>query len=133
MLNFKPAFLLSSFIFIKRLFFCSKEEVSAVRVVSSAYLRLLIIFDIQIYHSLMFKVWYFIMKIEIMHMIQLSLCFPSSSFITSIFFSLSNLREWGIPHATQGQFLCSICFLSPLTQFHHFQDLSWSKSNTWFM
>ena len=42
MLNFKPAFLLSSFIFIKRLFFCSKEEVSAVRVVSSAYLRLLI-------------------------------------------------------------------------------------------
>ena len=42
MLNFKPAFLLSSFIFIKRLFICSKEEVSAVRVVSSAYLRLLI-------------------------------------------------------------------------------------------
>ena len=40
MLNFKPAFSLSSFIFIKRLF--SSYLLSAVRVVSSAYLRLLI-------------------------------------------------------------------------------------------
>ena len=40
MLNFKPAFSLSSFTFIKRLF--SSSSLSAVRVVSSAYLRLLI-------------------------------------------------------------------------------------------
>ena len=39
MLSFKPTFLLSSFTFIKRLFsFCS---LSAIRVISSAYLRLL--------------------------------------------------------------------------------------------
>jgi len=40
MLNFKPAFSLSSFILIKRLF--GSSSFSAVRVVSSAYLRLLI-------------------------------------------------------------------------------------------
>ena len=40
MLNFKPTFSLSSFTFIKRLF--SSSSLSAIRVVSSAYLRLLI-------------------------------------------------------------------------------------------
>ena len=40
MLSFKPAFSLSSFIFIKR--FISSSSLSAVRMVSSAYLRLLI-------------------------------------------------------------------------------------------
>ena len=40
MLHFKPAFSLSSFIFIKRLF--SSSLLSAIRVVSSAYLRLLV-------------------------------------------------------------------------------------------
>ena len=40
MLSFKPAFSLSSFIFIKRLF--SSPSLSAIRVVSSAYLKLLI-------------------------------------------------------------------------------------------
>ena len=40
MLNFKPAFSLSSFTFIKRLF--SPSSLSAIRVVSSTYLRLLI-------------------------------------------------------------------------------------------
>ena len=40
MLSFKPTFSLSSFIFIKRLF--SSSSLSAMRVVSSAYLRLLI-------------------------------------------------------------------------------------------
>ena len=39
MLNFKPPFSLSSFTFIKRLF---SSSISAIRVVSSAYLRLLI-------------------------------------------------------------------------------------------
>ena len=40
MLNFKPDFSLSSYIFIKRLF--SSSLLSAIKVVSSAYLRLLI-------------------------------------------------------------------------------------------
>ena len=40
MLSFKPAFSLSSFTFIKRLF--SASSLSAIRVVSSGYLRLLI-------------------------------------------------------------------------------------------
>ena len=40
MLSFKPAFSLSSFTLIKRLF--SSSSLSAIRVVSSAYLRLLI-------------------------------------------------------------------------------------------
>ena len=40
MLNFKPTFSFSSFTFIKRLF--SSSSLSAIRVVSSAYLRLLI-------------------------------------------------------------------------------------------
>ena len=40
MLSFKPTFSLSSFTFIKRLF--SSSSISAIRVVSSAYLRLLI-------------------------------------------------------------------------------------------
>ena len=40
MLSFKPAFSLSSFTFIRRLF--SSSSLSAIRVMSSAYLRLLI-------------------------------------------------------------------------------------------
>ena len=40
-LNFKPTFWLSTFTFIKRLF--SSSSLSAIRVVSSAYLRLLIL------------------------------------------------------------------------------------------
>ena len=40
MLNFKPAFSLSSYTFIKRFF--SSSLLSAIRIVSSAYLRLLI-------------------------------------------------------------------------------------------
>ena len=42
MLSFKPAFSLSSFTFIKRLF--GSSLLSAIRVVSSAYLRVLIFF-----------------------------------------------------------------------------------------
>ena len=44
MLNFKPSFLLSSFTFIKRLF--RSSSLSAIRVVLSAYLRLLIFLPI---------------------------------------------------------------------------------------
>ena len=45
MLSFKPTFSLSSFTFIKRLF---SSLLSAIRVVSSAYLRLLILEEIKI-------------------------------------------------------------------------------------
>ena len=48
MLSFKPAFSLSSFNFIKKLF--SSSLLSAIRVISSAYLRLLI-FLLAIHHS----------------------------------------------------------------------------------
>ena len=44
MLSFKPTFSLSSFTFIKR--FCNSSSLSAIRVVSSAYLRLLIFLPI---------------------------------------------------------------------------------------
>ena len=40
MLSFKPAFQLSSFTFIKRMF--SSSSLSAIRVVSSAYVKLLV-------------------------------------------------------------------------------------------
>ena len=46
MLSFKPAFSLSFFIFIKSLF--SSSSLSAIRVVSSAYLKLLIFLAILI-------------------------------------------------------------------------------------
>ena len=46
MLNFKPAFSLSSFSFIKRLF--SSSSISAIKVVSSGYLRLLFLLEILI-------------------------------------------------------------------------------------
>ena len=49
MLSFKPAFSLSSFILIKRLFSCS--SFSQIRVVSSAYMRLLIFFPGSFYSS----------------------------------------------------------------------------------
>ena len=46
MLSFKPTFSLSSFTFIKRLF--SSSSLSAIRVVSSAYLRLLIFLPVML-------------------------------------------------------------------------------------
>ena len=52
MLNFKPTFSLSTFTFIKRLL--SSSSLSAVRVVSSAYLRLLIFFPRNLDSSLCF-------------------------------------------------------------------------------
>ena len=51
MLNFKPTFSLSSFTFIKRLF--SSSSLSAIRLVSSAYLRLLIFLP-----AILIPTWY---------------------------------------------------------------------------
>ena len=47
MWSFKPIFSLSSFVFIKRLF--SSSSLSAIRVVSSAHLRLLMVFPVVMY------------------------------------------------------------------------------------
>ena len=59
MLNFKPVFSLSSFTFIKRLF--SSSSLSAIRVVSSVYLRLLIFFlAISWFQLVLHPAWYFI-------------------------------------------------------------------------
>ena len=60
MLNFKPAFSPSSFTFIKRLF--SSSSHSAIKVVSSAYLRLLIILslDLVIVVQLFSYAWLFV-------------------------------------------------------------------------
>ena len=46
MMSFKPAFSLSSFTFIKRL--CSSSSLCAIRVVFSAYMRLLIFFPVNL-------------------------------------------------------------------------------------
>ena len=57
MLNFKPAFSLSSFIFIKRLF--SSSLLSAIRVVSSVYLRLLIFLPAVLIQLVLYPAWHF--------------------------------------------------------------------------
>ena len=67
MLSFKPTFSLSSFTFIKRLF--SSSSLLAIRVVSSAYLRLLIFYpEILILacasSSLAFHMMYFAYKLN---------------------------------------------------------------------
>ena len=66
-LSFKPTFLLSSFTFIKRLF--SSCSVSAIRVVSSAYLRLLIflpeiLIPSYVSSSLAFHMMYSVYKLD---------------------------------------------------------------------
>ena len=57
MLSFKPMFSLSSFTFIKRLF--SSSLLSAIRVVSSAYLRLLIFLPAIWFQLVLHPVWHF--------------------------------------------------------------------------
>ena len=57
MLSFKPTFLLFSFTFIKRLF--SSSSLSAIRVVSSAYLRLLIFLPAWKYSCNQYQLSYF--------------------------------------------------------------------------
>ena len=56
-LNFKPAFSLSTFIFTKRLF--SSSSLSAIRVVSSAYLRLLIFPSAILIPAVFHLAWHF--------------------------------------------------------------------------
>jgi len=56
-LSFKPAFSLSSFTFIKRLF--SSSSLSAMRVVTSAYLRLLIFLPEILIPNVLHPAWHF--------------------------------------------------------------------------
>ena len=85
MLSFKPAFSLYSFTFIKRLF---NSSFSAIRVVSSAYLRLFlpaILISICVSSSLAFHMIYFPCKLNKQgYNIQLYVLF--SQFWTSLFF-----------------------------------------------
>ena len=57
MLSFKPAFSLSSLTFIKRLF--SSSSLSAIRVVSSAYMRLLIFLLESWFQLVLHPAWHF--------------------------------------------------------------------------
>ena len=57
MLSFKPTFSLSSFTYIKRLF--SSSSLSAIRVVSSAYLRLLIFLPAIWFQLVLHPAWHF--------------------------------------------------------------------------
>ena len=57
MLSFTPTFSLSSFIFIKRLF--RSSSLSAIRVVSSAYLRLLIFLPAILIQLMLHRAWRF--------------------------------------------------------------------------
>ena len=57
MLSFKPTFSLSSFTFIKRLF--SSSSLSAIRVVSSAYPRLLIFLLVSWFQLVLYPAWHF--------------------------------------------------------------------------
>ena len=57
MLHFKPVFSLSSFTFIKRLF--SSSSLSAIRVVSSAYLRFLIFLLAVLIPAVSHPAWHF--------------------------------------------------------------------------
>jgi len=58
MMGFKPTFSLSSFTFIKRFF--SSFSLSAIRVVSSAYLRLLIYLPATWFQLVLHPAWHFI-------------------------------------------------------------------------
>ena len=92
MLSFKPAFSLSSFTFIKRFF--SSSSLSAIRVVSSAYLSLLIFLPailIPVYDSssLAFRLWNYqpvktnnsvpwgLLPSEMVHTLSMECVFPS--------------------------------------------------------
>ena len=57
MLSFKPTFSLSSFTFIKRLY--SSSSLSAIRVVSSAYLKLSIFFLAILISAVLHPAWHF--------------------------------------------------------------------------
>ena len=62
MLSFKPTFSLSTFTFIKRLF--SSSSLSAIRVVSSAYLRLLIFFLVILIPAVLHPAWHFAWRVH---------------------------------------------------------------------
>ena len=80
MLSFKPAFQLSSFTFIKRIF--SSSSLSAIRVVSSAYVKLLvflpaILIPACVSSSLAFHMMYSACKLSRVTVYSLDILFPN--------------------------------------------------------
>ena len=105
MLSFKPAFSLSSFTFIKRLF--SSYSLSAIRVVSSAYLRLLI-FLLEILipacgsSNPAFHIMYWCLKFHQIALIVLSYILLSIlNYMCSVQFSRSVMSDSVRPHESQ--------------------------------
>ena len=86
MLNFKPAFSLSCFTFIKGLF--TSSSLSATRVVSSAYLRLLLFLgslDSSLIHPARHFTWHTLHRSEISQMTMYSLDMVLSSILNQPF------------------------------------------------
>ena len=99
MLSFKPTFSLSSFTFIKRLF--SSSSLSAIRVVSSAYLRLL-------FHSLRDSK-YTLGHLKLSH---------SSVMLSSVFFSLSVFYFVSIIMSLNSLFSSALCNMLLIVSTH---------------
>ena len=88
MLSFKPTFSLSSFTFTKRLF--SSSSVCAIRVVSSAYLRLLIFLPAILIPAVLYPAQHFswfILRIGLISKMTIHNLDVFSRFGTSLFFS----------------------------------------------
>ena len=94
MLSFKPAFTLSSFTFIKRLF--NSYLISAIRVMSSAYLRLLIVLP----------------EILILPCASSRLEFPVMYFAYKLNTQGDNIQSWYTPFPFWNQSVVSSPFLT---------------------
>ena len=92
MLSFKPTFSLSSFTFIKRLF--SSSSLSAIRVVSSAYLRLLIFLSA--------------ILIPVCDSLSLTFCIMYSAYKLSK--EGNNIQSWCTPFPFCTNLLFHVCF-----------------------
>ena len=102
MLNFKPGFSLSCFTFMKRLF--SSSSHSAIRVVSSTYLRLLIILQailIQAYDSsiLTFHMMYYKLNKQVDDIQPWCTSFPNFKPEAEWFYAESIMRNTGLEEA----------------------------------
>ena len=110
-MNFKPAFSLSSFTFIKRLF--SSSLLSAIRVMSSAYLRLLI----------------FLLAILIPACASSSLVFRMTYSVQKLNKQGDNIQPWRTPFPICNQSIVSFLVLTfdswPAYRFHR-RQVRWS-------
>ena len=111
MLSFKPAFSLSSFTFIRRLF--SSSSLSAVRVVSSAYLRLLI----------------FLPAILVLAYASSSPAFRMTYFAYKLNKQADNIQPWCTPFPIWNQSVvpCPVLTIAPWPTFRFLRrHLKWS-------